>query len=163
RCLYGVDLNPMAVQVARLSLWLATLAADRPLTFLDHRLGVGDSLIGAWLSSLRYPPASRVSRPGSRRSPAPGAPAPPSMDEGRGQRVLRDAMPVRFSLESTPDDPVEQIRLKERALASLARQTSALSRWKRIADAWCASWFASNPPVPSSAFGTLSDAILAGR
>src|SRR5262249_49968320 len=38
RCLYGVDVNPMAVQLARLSLWLATLAADRPLTFLDHRL-----------------------------------------------------------------------------------------------------------------------------
>jgi hypothetical protein len=46
RCLYGVDLNPMAVQLARLSLWLATLAADRPLSFLDHRLQVGDSLLG---------------------------------------------------------------------------------------------------------------------
>ena len=50
RCLYGVDLNPMAVQLARLSLWLATLAADRPLSFLDHRLQVGDSLLGAWLA-----------------------------------------------------------------------------------------------------------------
>src|SRR5262249_58448022 len=47
RCLYGIDLNPMAVQLARLSLWLATLASDRPLTFLDHRLQVGDSLLGA--------------------------------------------------------------------------------------------------------------------
>ena len=54
RCLYGVDLNPMAVQLARLSLWLATLAADRPLSFLDHRLQVGDSLLGAWLASLRH-------------------------------------------------------------------------------------------------------------
>ena len=56
RCLYGVDLNPMAVQLARLSLWLATLAADRPLTFLDHHLQAGDSLLGAWLTSLRRPP-----------------------------------------------------------------------------------------------------------
>ncbi len=47
RCLFGVDRNPMAVQLARLSLWLTTLAADRPLTFLDHHLRVGDSLIGA--------------------------------------------------------------------------------------------------------------------
>ena len=38
RCLFGVDLNPTAVQVARLSLWLTTLASDKPLTFLDHRL-----------------------------------------------------------------------------------------------------------------------------
>src|SRR5207253_1985012 len=45
RCLYGVDLNPTAVQLARLSLWLATLAADRPLTFLDHHLIAGDSLL----------------------------------------------------------------------------------------------------------------------
>ena len=37
----------MAVQLGRLSLWLATLAADRPLTFLDHRLRVGNSLVGA--------------------------------------------------------------------------------------------------------------------
>src|SRR5204862_4735760 len=56
RCLYGVDLNPMAVQLARLSLWLATLAIDRPLSFLDHRLQVGDSLLGTWLARLRQPP-----------------------------------------------------------------------------------------------------------
>jgi hypothetical protein len=56
RCLYGVDLNPMAVQLARLSLWLATLSADRPLTFLDHRLQTGDSLLGAWLDCLRRAP-----------------------------------------------------------------------------------------------------------
>ena len=47
RCLYGVDINPMAVQLGRLSLWLATLSADRPLTFLDHRLRAGNSLVGA--------------------------------------------------------------------------------------------------------------------
>src|SRR5436309_1447084 len=47
RCLYGVDVNPTAVQLARLSLWLATLSADKPLTFLHHRLTVGDSLIAA--------------------------------------------------------------------------------------------------------------------
>ena len=47
RCLFGVDLNPMAVQLARLSLWLATLASDKPLSFLDHHLVAGDSLVGA--------------------------------------------------------------------------------------------------------------------
>src|SRR5260370_907538 len=59
RCLYGVDLNPMAVQLARLSLWLATLAADRPLSFLDHRLQVGDSLLGTWVAQLQRPPNAR--------------------------------------------------------------------------------------------------------
>ena len=46
RCLYGVDRNPMAVDLAKLSLWLATLARDHPFTFLDHALRCGDSLVG---------------------------------------------------------------------------------------------------------------------
>lgn len=46
RCLYGVDKNPMAVEMAKLSLWLITLAKDRPFSFVDHALRVGDSLLG---------------------------------------------------------------------------------------------------------------------
>jgi hypothetical protein len=46
RCLYGVDRNPRAVDLARLSLWLATLARDHEFTFLDHALKCGDSLVG---------------------------------------------------------------------------------------------------------------------
>lgn len=49
RCLYGVDLNPMAVELAKLSLWLETLSKNRPFTFLDHHLRHGNSLIGASL------------------------------------------------------------------------------------------------------------------
>jgi hypothetical protein len=46
RCLYGVDRNPMAVDLAKLSLWLATMAKDHPFTFLDHSIKCGDSLVG---------------------------------------------------------------------------------------------------------------------
>lgn len=46
RCLYGVDKNPMAVEMAKLSLWLVTLQKDRAFTFLDHALRCGDSLLG---------------------------------------------------------------------------------------------------------------------
>lgn len=46
RCLYGVDRNPIAVDLAKLSLWLATLSKDDPLTFVDHALRAGDSLVG---------------------------------------------------------------------------------------------------------------------
>lgn len=46
RCLYGVDKNPMAVDLAKLSLWLTTLAKDHPFTFIDHALRCGDSLVG---------------------------------------------------------------------------------------------------------------------
>ena len=51
RCLYGVDINPMAVEMAKLSLWLITLQRDRPFTFLDHALKCGDSLLG--VSSIK--------------------------------------------------------------------------------------------------------------
>jgi hypothetical protein len=46
RCLYGVDKNIFAVDLAKLSLWLATLARDHPFTFLDHAVRHGDSLVG---------------------------------------------------------------------------------------------------------------------
>ena len=55
RCLYGVDVNPMAVELAKLSIWLVTLAKGRPFGFLDHNLRHGDSLLGiADLDQLRY-------------------------------------------------------------------------------------------------------------
>jgi hypothetical protein len=155
RCLYGVDLNPMAVQLARLSLWLATLAADRPLSFLDHRLQVGDSLLGTWLANLRRPPSPRIR--------APDDPALPLFGETAIGDALREALPVRFSLESAPNDTLEHVRAKERAFAALTAPRAALSRWKRVADLWCAAWFAGDQAAPPTAFGALSDAILTGR
>jgi hypothetical protein len=53
RCLYGVDKNPMAVEMAKLSLWLITLQKNRPFTFLDHALKCGDSLLGVDMDQLR--------------------------------------------------------------------------------------------------------------
>ena len=63
RCLFGVDLNPMAVHLARLSLWLTTLAADKPLSFLDHHLLTGDSLLGAAPSDIARLVAGTGARP----------------------------------------------------------------------------------------------------
>ena len=47
RCIYGVDLNPLAVELSKVSLWLRTLAAEQPLAFLDHHLKTGNSLVGS--------------------------------------------------------------------------------------------------------------------
>lgn len=62
RCLYGVDVNPMAVELAKLSIWLITLAKGRPFGFLDHNLRSGDSLLGIHridqLTELRIKPES---------------------------------------------------------------------------------------------------------
>ena len=50
RCIYGVDLNPLAVELAKMSLWLHSFTVGAPLTFLDHHLRCGDSLVGGWLA-----------------------------------------------------------------------------------------------------------------
>ncbi|WP_127966741.1 Eco57I restriction-modification methylase domain-containing protein [Agrobacterium sp. RS6] len=50
RCIYGVDKNPMAVELAKVALWLHTFTVGAPLSFLDHHLRAGDSLFGAWVS-----------------------------------------------------------------------------------------------------------------
>jgi hypothetical protein len=157
RCLYGVDLNPMAVQLARLSLWLTTLAEARPLSFLDHRLLAGDSLTGAWLASL-----TRAPLPVPRRKH--DAATLPLFDETTVRSALVDALPTRFALELVPDDTIEQVREKERALADLGSEHRALSAWKRVADLWCAAWFAADADaVPAAAFHDLSASILSGR
>jgi hypothetical protein len=151
RCLFGVDINPTAVQLARLSLWLTTLAADRPLTFLDHHLRVGDSLTGTWLSRLRARPARcRAAR------------ELPLFAESAPSKAICDALPIRFSLALEPNDTAAQVRAKERALQALSAAGSPLSRWMRVADAWCAAWL-SSPPVPAEAFAALSDQVMTGR
>jgi len=53
RCIYGVDKNSMAVEMAKLSLWLETLQRDKPFTFVDHALRCGDSLVGVGLEQLK--------------------------------------------------------------------------------------------------------------
>ncbi len=53
RCVYGVDLNPMAVELAKLSLWLDSFTLGAPLSFLDHHLKCGNTLIGAQVDVVR--------------------------------------------------------------------------------------------------------------
>ena len=130
RCLFGVDVNPTAVQLARLSLWLATLSANKPLTFLDHRLACGDSLLGASpIDVARQPPAGRAQ--GSGRQ----APTPLFADADLEPSLAR-AVESRRWISETSDDTVEIVREKETRLDSLRHAT----RWKAVADLWCACW-----------------------
>jgi Eco57I restriction-modification methylase len=156
RCLYGVDLNPMAVQLARLSLWLATLASDKPLSFLDHRLQSGDSLLGTWLANLRRPPDR------GRRSTT--AARLPLFDDEPVHAALQQALPLRFSLETMAGDTLDGVREKERMFATLTSRAGLLSKWKGIADLWCAAWFAPDDAAAiATAFAPLADTILTGR
>ena len=63
-CIYGVDINPLAVELGKLSLWIETLDPKLPFTFLDHKIRVGNSLIGAWLDSFDHYPVAAWNRDG---------------------------------------------------------------------------------------------------
>lgn len=68
RCIYGVDLNPMAVELAKVSLWLDAFTLGAPLSFLDHHLRCGNSLVGATLDDLQeaVQPSKGYSKQGKR-------------------------------------------------------------------------------------------------
>ncbi|MFP4647442.1 MAG: N-6 DNA methylase, partial [Candidatus Acetothermia bacterium] len=59
RSIYGVDKNPLATELAKLSLWLHTVAKNEPLSFLDHHLRTGDSLIGLGVEEMKTMPSER--------------------------------------------------------------------------------------------------------
>jgi hypothetical protein len=159
RCLYGVDLNPMAVQVARLSMWLTTLARGRPLSFLDHRLVSGDSLVGASLEDLsRQPPGGG---PGTR-----AARPCPLFDADEPVAAIRAIVPVRNEIADTPDDTAETVRAKERMLGRLREQPTPYTALRRVADLWCACWFwsATDPARPGPGeYADLAGYIRTGR
>ena len=57
RCIYAVDLDPLAVELCRLSLWIETMERDLPFGFLDHKVKCGNALVGAWFDQFRHYPA----------------------------------------------------------------------------------------------------------
>lgn len=155
RCLFGVDLNPRAVQLARLSLWLCTLSSDRPLTFLDHHLATGNSLLGAPFASLARLPRAR---PGQRLAPA----TQPLLDLATAEHLARTVLPERLRIALSPDDSPAAVREKERALATLAAPGTPLGAWKQAADLWCAAWFWDSQPLSAGVYGDVL-ATLTGR
>lgn len=156
RCLYGVDINPTAVQVARLSLWLATLAAGKPLGFLDHRLVVGNSLVGASPDDLARRPPGGGHKP---RRPV-ALPLFPEQDLLAG---LQRAVVVHDGLARTPDDTAAVVREKERAFGALRARGSPLAAWRASADVWCAGWFWDEEAAPAPTPGELADMGAAAR
>jgi hypothetical protein len=139
RCLYGVDRNPVAVQLARLSLWLATLSGGKPLTFLDHRLRTGDALVGARPADLRHVTTRHKQM------------AMPLFDEGYEHDAGAMAAPL-LAMAAEPDDSVDIVRRKEALWTQLNRDDSTWSRWKLAGHLWCARWFtARTPPAANCA------------
>ncbi|MCC6899946.1 MAG: hypothetical protein IT377_13280 [Polyangiaceae bacterium] len=135
RCLFGVDKNPMATEMGKLSLWLVTLQKDRPFTFVDHALRSGDSLLGLTrleqIEAFHIDPARAVRRD------------VPLFDPGRvARKAVERAMLLRQKLESFS---VESLRDAEEKSRLLAEATAALDDARLIADVIIAAALASAP------------------
>ncbi len=122
-CLYGVDRNPLAVELAKLSLWLESYAEGLPLTFLDHRLVQGDSLAGPFFAQLATMPVG-------------GGPLDPLLARGVTARLaaaLRAALAEVQALQATVGRDAADLALKEGAKARL---DAALHPLRQLARAW---------------------------
>ena len=124
RCVYGVDKNPLAVEMAKLSLWLLTLAKDKPFTFLDHAIRCGDSLVG--LSSIDQL---------LRFSMTENAKVRPLMEQQRQQieKRLEATMLLRKQIETLPSNTPQDIERKTKMFENVEDQTKRLTLCRRHA------------------------------
>jgi len=149
RCLYGVDLNPLAVELAKLSIWLVTLAKGRPFGFLDHNLRSGDSLLGVHrldqLTELSMTPTGK----GQQR-----------LFGQNIERAVKTAIELRQQIRAMP---IRDIRDVE-AMARLdAESRQHLDVAQQIADAFIGYVFLSNNNDESLSATISLLAIQAGQ
>ncbi len=120
-CLYGVDINEMAVEMAKLSLWLVSMDPHRPFTFLDDRLASGDSLLGITsIDQLEWmhldPQAGRILHEGA------------LLDFMSGVRtLLAEVTEQRVNLANLPDDTFADLTKKRQLLADVQAKTKQLT------------------------------------
>ncbi len=179
RCIYGVDLNPMAAELCKVSLWMEALEPGKPLSFLDHHIQVGNSLLGATPASLRrgipdeaFEPIEgddkAVCREYRKRN----------RDERKGQgnffdtfaappwKRLGNFAEAMMKLEAVEDNTLEGVKTREQRYAELVKSTSY--EYGRLwADAWCAAFVwkkhkSSQPesflePITEKSFRTLEE------
>ncbi len=154
-CIYGVDINLMAVELCKVNLWMEALEPGKPLSFLDHRIQVGNSLLGT------TPKLMADGIPDDAFSPIEGddskvaATIKKRNREERKQRKHRirqlglfDAAPVAnysyltsamHALDDTPDDTLDAVWRKEAQYAALASDPEYVKA-RLLADAWCAAF-----------------------
>ena len=99
-CIYGVDANSLAVELAKLALWLDTVAKDKPLTYLDHHLQAGNSLVGTPIGEINHAPGER--------------PLLREAVEKQIEEVLPTLLEPLSEIEALPSDTTEHVKAKDR-------------------------------------------------
>ena len=150
-CLYGVDLNPMAAELCRVNLWLESMEPGKPLSFLDHHIKIGNSLLGATpaLLAAGIPDAAFESIEGddkklcSRFKKANKK----EREDAKNKQQSLFAAPLKLgnltsvyaALSALPDDSLDQVAAKQQHYESLVASSDYRSG-RLLADAWCAAF-----------------------
>ncbi len=149
-CIYAVDVNPMAVELCKVSLWMEAVEPGKPLTFLDHHIKCGNSLIGATRDLLED------GVPGEAFNPVTGDDKTVARELKRRNKKERDQSTLSFPAEvprlgnlaadyrrltAMPEDTPGQIHSKQREYERLAVQLGYEHSGRLHADAWCAAFF----------------------
>jgi hypothetical protein len=151
RCIYGVDINPMAVELCKVSLWMEALEPGKPLSFLDHRIKCGNSLLGATPELMEkgipdgaFEPVvgddraacSYWKRENKRRFLAGRELF--DIDETPKINLVKISSEMR-QINSIPDDTIEGLRAKQKQYEAFSRSDEyAYGRF--AADTWCAAF-----------------------
>lgn len=153
RCMYGVDINPMAVELCKVALWMEALEPGKPLSFLDHHIQCGNSLIGATPALLKQgiPDAAFKPIEGDDKEYCKKY-KKQNKEERKGQMKLfdpdRDNMPWQqlgnlavsmTRLDDIADDDIAGIERKREWYEEMVRSAPYLYGQFR-ADAWCAAF-----------------------
>ncbi|GBD02281.1 Type IIS restriction enzyme Eco57I [bacterium HR18] len=153
-CIYGVDKNPLAVELCRVALWLESHAKGKPLTFLDHRIRCGDSLVGVLdVAALRegipdaaYQPVGGDDRAVARalkQRNAQERSGQMGLFEGSLEDALLSGALAALDVEAIPDDTPQEIARK----AERHRQVQqSLDPMRQAANLWTAAFFQEMKP-----------------
>ena len=150
-CLYGVDLNPMAAELCRVALWLESMEPGKPLSFLDHHIKIGNSLLGATpaLMAKGIPDEAFDAIEGDDKKLCTQfrKANKREREDAKNKQASLFAMPIKLgnlttvfsSLAALPDDSLDQVERKRARYEELV--ASADYRFGRLlADAWCAAF-----------------------
>lgn len=144
RCLFAVDINDLAIELCKVSLWLEALEPGKPLSFLDHHILVGNSLFGATPAAIAggIPDDAFVALTGDDKKVV-SALKKRNKRERSGQGGLlfdvHEAVGLGSELETLEefnDSDLETVRTKERMLAEW-KVSTAYAHARLVADAWC--------------------------
>ncbi|HUZ55913.1 MAG TPA: DNA methyltransferase, partial [Streptosporangiaceae bacterium] len=169
RCIYGVDINPMAAELAKVSLWMEAMEPGKPLSFLDQNIRVGNSLLGVTPALLEQGLPEEAFKPleGDDRKVV-AALKKQNAQEHSGQRDLfspggipvTNAVLARRAAEitRTVPDSLEDLHIHQQRLAQQLAESPELRRAKLLADAWCAAFV--QPKNEETRTTAITQAIL---